>query len=439
MYKASFNSFSFGCRVNQAELETLNQSLINKGFTYSKTNPNIYIINTCAVTAKAEREARQLIYSIKNKYPDTFLVVTGCSATYWLKNKGLANLPVDKVVSNKNKKKILDLLSLIFEERKSNGLKQTLINKYQQSNRLLLKIQDGCQRFCSYCIVPYLRGKPESKTIAEIIKEIKKQIETKEIILTAINTEAYGVDSNESLTQLVKQVLKKTDIKRLSFGSINPWSINYEFVSLYKKLAGQGRFIDFFHIPLQSGSDKILKLMKRGYDTEYFLDKINKIRSIYDLALIATDVIVGFLGETDKDFEDTYKFLEKSPIDKFHVFRFSRRLNTAAHHMASRLQEPSDDIKKARSKALIELSNKKYSDFLKKHIFQSFKALFIDKPTSGYQFALLDNQVKASIKVNKNLSGTIRKVKINKLLKGKLIGELVDDTGLEPVTFTMSM
>jgi threonylcarbamoyladenosine tRNA methylthiotransferase MtaB len=342
-----------------AEKEKIDREMVESGFVFDEKNPDIYIVNTCGVTQKAEREARQLIYQLKKKQPKAKIVITGCGATYWKKNKVNigTDLPVDLLIDNKNKKK---LVSLLFKNygRAPNNVTRCLEyndNKFSGSKRSLIKIQDGCNRFCSYCIVPYLRGLPQSKTISDIIKEIKLfKTDISEVILTAINTEAYGKDTGESLVDLITKVFHQTKIKRLSFGSIHPWSINEKFIKYYPEISESNRFVHFFHIPLQSGSNKILKLMKRDYTREEIKLKLKKIQKINPMALIATDIIVGFLDETDHDFQETYEFLEKSPIFKFHVFRFSKRAETAAYYMAKRLKEPTDIQKKQRAKALID-------------------------------------------------------------------------------------
>lgn len=428
MKTPTFCFHSFGCRVNQAEIEAISQNLIKEGFLYSEANPDIFIINTCAVTAKAEREARQYIFQVKKRCPKTKLIVTGCSVTYWKKNNLYKDLPVDLYVVNNQKENLLSIISNFIHKQNhlpSNPANK-VVDKYLSSGRVIIKIQDGCQRFCSYCIVPYLRGKPKSKRIKDVMKTIRFRVGNiiKEVILTAINTEAYGVDTGETLSQLIQTILTASTVSRLSFGSINPWSLNEDFFKLYIKLAGSERLIDFFHIPLQSGSNKILKLMRREYTTKEYLDKICRIKKINPLAFIATDVIVGFFDETDKDFKDTYKFLEKAPIDRFHVFRFSKRLNTAAYYMSGKYNEPLDRIKKVRSEALIDLSNKKYRWFLQTLIGKSFSALFIGKPFRGYQSALLDNQILVNINVKNDLLGTIKKIKILRLNQSKLFGSL---------------
>ena len=432
--KITFSSFAFGCRVNEAEKEALDKKMLEAGFSFNKNRPNIFIINTCAITHKAEREARNLIYQIKRKNPQTKIVITGCSATYWQKNKLYEKLPIDLLVDNINKEFLVELIKKRLLNQKKDiqpphlgGVEYKLTSKFLTSNRLLVKIQDGCQRFCTFCIVPYLRGLPKSKKIKEIVEEINNYPEKiSEVILTAINTEAFGLDTGESFIDLIEKVLKNTSIPRLSFGSIHPWSIIPQFINFYQKILTEKRLVNFFHIPLQSGSNTILKLMKRGYTKEEILEKLSALEKINPLSLLATDVIVGFLGETKTEFEETYRFLEKSPLVKFHIFRFSKRKNTAAFYMAKNLKEPGEEEKKKRAKALAELFAKKYQQFLEKNLGRLSTALILNKKENGFYEALLDNQLPILIEKNKDIiHGEIVKVKVERIKDEKLVGKKV--------------
>ncbi|OGF99762.1 hypothetical protein A2Y99_01780 [Candidatus Gottesmanbacteria bacterium RBG_13_37_7] len=470
----TFATYSFGCRVNQAEIQEISNQLSVLGFQYSEKNPEFYIINTCAVTRKAEREARQFIYQIRKKYPKTQIIITGCVATKWKMEKSqflnsclrrqakskisTNDLPAQTgkiqrknilFIDNKVKENIVRLINSNYLHAgdatpTKSGKRQSAcadrdpqinifsFGKYLPSKRLLIKIQDGCHRFCTYCIVPYLRGKPKSERIRNIELRIKNfEDKIKEVILTAINTEAYGLDTGESFIDLIKTILEKTNIERLSFGSINPWSIDDKFLNFYEQqitdnrfthqspneggqLTADNRLAHFFHIPLQSGSNKILSLMKRDYTKKEFLEKIKAIKKINQLAFIATDVIVGFPGEKEEDFQDTYNFLRDSPIVKFHVFRFSKREFTAAYYMSKKLKESSEDVKKKRAQTLIDMGRKKYHQFLNKHIGKTFPALFLTTRKNGSREALLDNQIPVLVKTDKNLAGEIRRVKVIK-------------------------
>lgn len=426
----TFSSISFGCRVNQAEKEALDRQLLLAGLTQNHQDPDVYIINTCAVTQKAEREARQFIYQTRRKMPRTKIVVTGCAATKWIIEKEDIK-EADELIPNTAKEfaaslilKRLEGTNKLLAPNTPRAILQR--DKFSKSGRFLLKIQDGCHRFCTFCIVPYLRGRPQSVSSAEIIQTIKTyQSAVKEIILTAINTEAYGYDSGTSFSELVETILEKTTIARLSFGSIHPWTIKQDFFDLYKKSLTEGRLVKFFHIPLQSGSNKILTLMKRGYTREEFIEKLKTLADFDPFTFIGTDIIVGFLEEEEKDFTDTYEFLRDSPISKFHIFRYSKREKTAGYFMSKRLKNVSPATKKKRAKLLAELSQKKYTAFLQKHVGKTFPALFLEKREDGYQSVLLDNQIPAVIKTNSDKTGKIHTVCINKLHKTSLIGILI--------------
>lgn len=429
MKKSTFFTYAFGCRVNEAEKEVIDRKMIAEGLVFDRTKPDVYIINTCSVTHKAEREARQLIYSVKKYHPDTKIVVTGCATTYWLKNNLHTDLPVDLAVDNLNKEFLVKIIKKRFLKNAgthvSSSLKST--NKFIGSGRIMVKIQDGCQRFCTFCIVPYLRGMPKSAPISDIVKSINsliKDVKVNEVVLTAINTQAYGYDTGEKFIDLVKEVINKTKVSRISFGSIHPWSVDEDFFLTYSDMLSSERLVNFFHIPLQSGSNKILTLMKRGYKREEFVEKLDRIYRISPNAFIATDVIVGFLEETDSDFEDTYKFLKESPISKFHVFRYSRRTKTAADYMGKRLSEPSSSIKAARSRELIKLGMEKYERFLRQQTGRISTALFLEKRLEGFSEALLDNQIPVYVKTEKNIASEIKRVKIIEFKKGRLFGRI---------------
>lgn len=430
MYKKTFSSYSFGCRVNEAEKQVMDECMIRSGYEYDSLKPDIFIVNTCAVTTKAEREARQIILKLKRRFPNIKIVATGCSATYWQKNEIWRNMPIDLLISNTDKDYTVEIIRRRFEENHPQRptIKTTSTrywDKFLSSGRVMVKIQDGCNRFCSYCIVPYLRGLPRSRRIKDIVTHIETyQNEMKEVVLTAINTHAYGVDTGESLIDLIRRVLEKTKIERLSFGSVHPWSLTEKFIAYYKSIAFNERFSNFFHIPLQSGSDKILRLMKRDYSRKEISDILHVLAKINPKALIATDIIAGFLDETDSDFEDALSFLRQSPISKFHIFRFSKRSNTAASYMSKRLKEPTQEQKKKRAKALEQLNHEKYHSFLNGLVGYRTKALFIGQPKDGYQKAVLNNQIPSMIRTNKNLSGCMKHVTITELKKDCLIGDL---------------
>lgn len=423
----TFYSFSFGCRVNEAEKEEIDRKMALNGFVFSSKKPDIFIINTCSVTHKAEREARQLIYQTKKELPKVKIIVTGCSGTYWLKNGLYNKLPIDMTVDNINKEYLVDLIKKRYKFTSKQPPKQTyLTNKFIGSGRVMFKIQDGCQRFCTFCIVPYLRGSPKSEKISTLVSKINYlESNIKEVVLTAINTQAFGFDTKESFVQLLKTIMDQTSLPRISLGSIHPWSLTKEFLDFYKHYLPKGRLVNFFHVPLQSGSNKMLILMKRGYKREEMKEKLEKLQKINPFALIATDIITGFLEETDTDFKDTYNFLKDSPINKFHIFRFSIRKKTQAEYMTKRLKEPSASEKEKRAQILIDLGKKKYCDFMKKNVGRTSSVLFLEKTIEGYREGLLDNQLPIFISSGKSNAGEINNVKVMEFKKGKLFGKIV--------------
>lgn len=440
----TFYSYSFGCRVNEAEKEEIDRKMCAAGFVFDSKKPDIFIINTCSVTHKAEREARQLIYQTKKKFPKIKIVVTGCSATYWLKNSLYKDLPVHMMIDNVNKEYLVDLIKIRLSKQlkiRSRGVKRVELmrqkvnysNKYIDSRRIMIKIQDGCQRYCTFCIVPYLRGMPKSQTIKNLELKIKKlEGKISEIILTAINTQAYGYDTNESFVDLLKTIIDNTNIPRISLGSIHPWSLTDEFYRFYQNYQSKKRLVNYFHIPVQSGSNKILNLMKRNYRKEEMQEKLLSINRLNKYALIGTDIIVGFLEETDKDFNETYEFLMNSPISKFHIFRFSVRKKTQANYMAKRLTEPTVLEKEKRAQALIDLGRKKYYQFIIDNIGRKSSVLFLKRFENGYREGLLDNQLPIWIATTgryitsqEPTAGQITNVKIVEFKKGRLFGKII--------------
>lgn len=431
--KKTFYSLALGCRVNQAEKEVVDFQLINNGWQRSENKPELIIVNTCTVTHKADRESRQLIYQLRSQYPKSKLLITGCAATYWLKNNIDKKLPIDLIVDNQNKNLIFERVNQLFGIKKLKDFlsKNNFVSdKYLSSKRLLIKIQDGCHRFCSFCIVPFLRGLSTSIPEEIIIKKInfyQKNFLIKEVILTAINTEAYGYDNGKNLNSLIESILTKTKIKRISFGSIHPWSFTTDFFKILKQIKNTNRFVYFFHIPLQSGSDNILKLMKRGYSTYEYEEIVNQLKKINPRSFIATDVIVGFLGEDDDKFEETYQFLKKIPVDRFHVFRYSKREKTAAYYLEKQIPPVSERIKKNRSQALRDLSQQKFNLFLEKMVNQKDSALILNKKVDeNFYEALLSNQIPIIVKARKKDVGEIKKVKVIEFKKSFLFGKIIN-------------
>lgn len=266
---------------------------------------------------------------------------------------------IDILVSNNEKETIPNILASTvrkkIEQKKKTPYSQH--DKFLKSGRLMIKIQDGCNRFCSYCIVPLLRGLPHSRPINDIVHEINTYEDIlNEVILTAINTEAFGKDTGETLETLIKEILNRTTVPLISFGSIHPWSLTDTFLSyLLSSMQHTGRIKPFFHIPVQSGSDSVLERMNRQYKGKDMLQKLEKIKALFPDAHIGTDIIVGFPGETKKEFQETVSFLKKAPINSIHVFRYSPRPKTRANAMEKIWGVVSPEEKRRRSKIIMKL------------------------------------------------------------------------------------
>jgi len=443
-----FQSMAFGCRLNEAEKIVMDRKMSDVGFVWSDDDPECIIINSCCVTGKAEREVRQRIYQLRKKHPTAAIIVTGCAATRWLRDD--EKLPqATLLLDNTQKANIVEHIQHIMQdldpeatriedaihtkgtntELNTSSTPSKAINgfdKFTRSGRMMIKIQDGCHRYCTYCIVPFMRGAPKSKTIDEIISEIKSfGFALSEATLTAINTESFGKDTKESLITLISRVLNETDVRRLAFGSIHPWSITPEFLAYYRTLHTNTTFASFFHVPLQSGSNSVLKRMNRQYIVDTIGESLASIKAINPHAFIGTDIIVGFPGETQEEFEQTYQFLQDSHIDRFHIFRYSGRPGTASELLKKRHPEPSAQIKEERSARLIALSEKKFETFLQTQVGRTVPVLILESKTDEHQDGLTDNELPIRVTNGNRRPGTIIQVYILKAAPTHLVGEVV--------------
>ena len=364
--------YSLGCKVNIYESEYVENLLKNNGYEIVPfdSEADIYIINTCSVTNEADRKSRKIISRARRENTDAIIVVMGCYSQ--VKSD---DIDADIVIGNKDKSKIIELIEEVIN--KKNKIKKIYnlrdidefesmeINNFDSHTRAFVKIQDGCNAFCSYCIIPYTRGKIRSKKPEDVIKEVSNLVKNgyKEIILTGIHTGKYGLDfDNYGLYDLLSELIKIDGIYRIRLSSIEINELTDDILSLVKKSDVIARH---FHIPLQSGSDKILKLMNRKYDLDYFLKRIKEIRSIDKDISITTDLIVGFPYEDEECFKETLETLDKIKFTKIHTFPYSKRDNTKASVMPNQVN---GDIKKKRVKKVIELSNYYENIFYNKYI-----------------------------------------------------------------------
>jgi threonylcarbamoyladenosine tRNA methylthiotransferase MtaB len=330
----TFLSVNFGCRVNSAETNQWSQTLINQGFSPTKINPDIILINTCSITKKGEKESVNRVKNLHQKYPKAKIYVTGCANLEKIKN--LPNIFINP------KEELLKTLNSSYSPK--------IKDKFSNTHRFLLKIQSGCTQFCSYCIVPFKRPQLWSLEINKAVETVKKAINDgyKEIIITGVNIDEYQYDFSD----LIKNLLEQTDIKLISFGSIPINCIDQKFIDLLKKYPN--RLSNFLHIPIQSSSDKILKLMNRPYNSQKIKEITNNLKSeIRDLRL-GTDIIVGFPTETDQDFQETLNLCQQIGFSKIHVFKYSPRPDTKARIIFENSPKISKETLKSRSQTIFQ-------------------------------------------------------------------------------------
>ena len=404
---------NLGCKVNAYEAKVMSDLLDNEGYIKGSINESdIYIINTCFVTNVAEHKSFQMIRKAVNKNPK-LVIVCGC-LSQMKSDEVLAIDGVDIVLGNKDKSKIVDYINNYKEKiSKIYDLSNTQFEDMQLNNfdktRAFVKIQDGCNNFCSYCIIPYTRGNIRSKRKEDVIKEITNLIKFghKEVVLTGIHTGNYH-DNDYDFADLLNDIVKIDGLKRLRISSIEITEINERVIDVIKN---NDILVDHMHIPLQSGSNEILKLMNRKYDINYFVNKINELRSIRPSISITTDVIVGFPFETEELFNETINNIKKINFSKLHVFPYSRREGTKADLMDNQI----DDVtKKKRAHVLIELSKELELNYMNKFINKEIE--FIPETyKDGYLYGHTGNYLAIKTKGNKELINNIVKAKIEEI------------------------
>ncbi|MCF6248666.1 MAG: tRNA (N(6)-L-threonylcarbamoyladenosine(37)-C(2))-methylthiotransferase MtaB [Desulfobacula sp.] len=384
-----FHIKTLGCKVNQYESDGIAQNLKKKGWINwdDKTQADVIIVNTCAVTSKAGMQSRQAIRKLIRQHPFAKVIVTGCHAQTDPDQINKIE-HISEIVCHKDKTKIADHISSICDDKSSLTFKKVdhsdsnTFNSFSdavagQMTRSYLKIQDGCDSFCTYCIVPYARGGSVSMPQDEVLTNLRqlKVSGFKEVILTGIHTGMYGLDLKKktSLLNLLEKINSQKSVHRIRLSSIEPTEINEGIIDL----ARPGNILcDHFHIPLQSGDDDILKRMKRPYDSVFFEGIIHKIHSELPLAGIGVDTLIGFPSETDKQFENTFNLIERLPISYLHVFPFSRRKGTPAYHFDNQVNS---SIIKERCNRMRALSNKKQIAFIKTNLNKKVECLVQNK------------------------------------------------------------
>ena len=409
--------YTLGCKLNFSETSTIGRQLVDIGFikTDFDNKADLYVINTCSVTENANRECRRIIRKAKKNSPESFIVVTGCFAQ--LKPKEISDIKgVDMVVGANEKFNLPQLLTNLntVETTQVHGCeinKLDYFSSYSLTDRTrsFMKIQDGCNYPCTYCTIPLARGKSRCDSIENIIKNSNDIADKgiKEIVITGVNIgEFKDKNDNRNFSDLVKELDKVKRIERYRISSIEPNLISDEVIKLVKN---SKKFMPHFHIPMQSGSDLVLRKMKRRYQTKLYRSKIEKIVSEVKDVCIGADVIVGFPGETNEEFEKTLHFIKDLPLSYLHVFTYSERENTLAIKMDGVVSK----IDRAdRSKQLRILSNKLQRAFYEKYLDTEHTALFEQEDKHGYLFGFTDNYIKIKTPFNNNYCRTKKQVKL---------------------------
>ncbi|MBK9390639.1 MAG: tRNA (N(6)-L-threonylcarbamoyladenosine(37)-C(2))-methylthiotransferase MtaB [Bacteroidetes bacterium] len=422
---------TLGCKLNFAETSQMSRSFPEEFFERvpANTRADIYVINTCSVTDTADRKCRQAIKKFINLSPDAFIAVVGCYAQ--LKPQEISSIPgVDLVLgmnekfditsylANTQKKTVAEVHSCNIEETNSFNPSFSMGDR----TRSFLKVQDGCDYGCSYCTIPMARGFSRNPGINEIIDEARKIAETdvREIVLTGVNIGDFGKSTGDTFEGLLRELIKIEGIERFRISSIEPNLLTDEIIVL---TAEKNKILPHFHIPLQSGSDKILGLMRRRYKRELFASRVFRIKEIIPLAGIGADVIIGFPGETESDFNDTFNFLSDLPLSYLHVFTFSERPDTIAENLPEKVPHAE---KERRSRILSELSACKQEDFKRKNIGTITDVLFERTRSEGFATGFSSNYIRVEYPWNAKLAGTIRKVELKNISEtGRMSADLI--------------
>lgn len=420
---------TLGCKVNTYETEAVEELLKSHGYKIGNFEEyaDIYIINTCTVTAMSDKKSRQMIRRTRKLNPDAIVVVMGCYSQKSPKEI-LQIEEVNLVLGTSNRKAILkeienisstDKKIVVEDIMKIRDFEELEINEVRDRARALVKIQDGCDRFCSYCIIPYTRGPVRSRHIESIIEEVKRIVANgyKEIVLTGIHVASYGKDLGDiKLIDVIEEISKIEGLERIRTSSVEPIIITEDFV---QRLSQISKFCPHFHLSLQSGSDSVLKRMNRRYNSEEYRCAVELIRSQFPLAAITTDVIVGFPEETVEEFDQTYEFLKALSLYETHIFKYSPREGTKAAEMKDQVDPM---IKNQRSDTLLELNIKNKLEFEKKHIGKTVGVL-VETFENGYAIGHTQNYIKVGIKTSENIINQIVAVEITDVTEQFVIGE----------------
>jgi len=428
--KVAFHTL--GCKLNFAETSTISRSFPEDQFEKVKpgSKADIYVINTCSVTDIADRKCRQVIKKCIKESPDAVIAVVGCYAQL---NPGeISSIPGVDLVLGTNEKFDAAAFLQKTEKRKTTEIHlcdPAIPDIFHPSfsmgdrTRSFLKVQDGCDYRCSYCTIPFARGHSRNQDIRSLVEEAEKIARKgiKEIVLTGVNIGDYGKSTGDNFASLLSELIKVDGIERFRISSIEPNLLTDEIISLTSE---SKKILPHFHIPLQSGSDNVLRLMRRRYRRDQFKDRIRTIRKNIPMAGIGVDVIAGFPGESDNDFEDTFSFLKEMPISYLHVFNFSERPGTLAEKMSGKVPF---SIRENRSRRLISLSENKHLEFSEMNIGQTAEILFEHNRSEGMITGFTGNYLRSEYPWKASLAGTVKKARLTGIAgSARMTVELID-------------
>lgn len=414
--------YTLGCKLNFSETSTISRLFEDAGFAKVdfEEHPDVYVINTCSVTENADKKCKQLVKRAKKINPDSFVVIVGCYAQ--LKPTEIAAITgVNMVLGANEKFNILEHLEKIDQQTTETVVSFDNIKNtkefvpsfsYGDRTRSFLKVQDGCDYFCTFCTIPLARGKSRNANIAQTIIEAEKiaATEIKEVVLTGVNIGDFGQGEGENFFQLIQALDEVTGIDRFRISSIEPNLLSNEIIDFC--LSDSKRFVPHFHVPLQSGSDRILQLMRRKYERSLYAERVQQIKSLRADACIGVDVIVGFPGETDEDFMETIDFLKDLDISYLHVFTYSERANTGAPKLGEAVPM---EVRRERSKRLHLLSDRKKRQFYSENIGTKRSVLFEQEEDNGIMYGFTENYVKVKHPYDEALVNTFQTIKLIEL------------------------
>ena len=423
--------FTLGCKVNQFESQAMLRTLEEKGYQAvpESESSDVTIVNSCAVTAASEQKAVKLLNRIRREDPDTVILLTGCMAQ--TQDEGSSKLKeADIILGNKRRNDIVPVLDEFFANRKKlrsveeflrhDDYEDLAVYDFSERTRAFLKIEDGCNRFCSYCIIPYARGRVRSSSLEYIKKEIQGFAANgyREVVLVGINLSSFGSDNGLSFADAVRTACEAADI-RIRLGSLEPESMDIDTLRVF---AEYDNFCPQFHLSLQSGCDSTLKRMNRHYTTAEYEKIVSDIRTVFDNPSITTDVMVGFAGETEEEFVQSAEFIEKIGFARTHIFPYSRRPGTAADKAAGQL---SNDIKKKRAARMAEYADRARRNFLDSQLGRVEKVLFETGNKDGMYEGYTPNYTLVYAKADKGIVNKIADVRLISVVEDHIIGEII--------------